>query len=1298
MSPNANTRGAAVVQNHRVIPEESLDHVVDKQRRGALLFTEPWDDDPAQKPLGTHREPRPHIRKSFTAVVLPENRSYKNLPVEVSHWKAPGCPEDQEKPVCFAGVDEIQEAALRGDIGLVLKQIKAGAPVNTPLRVVGSDEYLTLLHILACKPDLPNGARLAGKLIEARADPNSQTTLGSTPLIYACYHKHLHIVELLLEAGAKTHVTDDHGLSALGCAVLVKDIGVDNEEVSEAEDISVKIIELLFDHHVGLDDVSGHATPIVHAIDENNVPAIESLLLCGAKPPDLVMAMETMTLPTIKLLMENMANPFVRNHKGLDSMELALIRDEKDVVKCLAGYISDLERIRHPHLASREAPEKNKNDQINLRLTKQMTTFIVGGGKDEEAAQEGFAFFAVPIAEEISELRGSVLAVRWILRNPILQGLNTTNLVLALVLPDIWTIMEVGQESLDTLLCVIFSIFAIELTMNLYAFWSLYRGSFGFWTDVVGIMSVPLDHSLVENGLVSALNMDGSALMRITKFVKLGTRAGRLSRLVKLLRYLPSLRETGGKETERGTARSISAELNAQLALRVACLVILMVVCIPLTEFWRFPSADLSMFVWLRAIDGLSTNYPFNDVERQIGDMHAFYNDKNYFPYLLKVCRPQNQNETAQCSGKSDLVDYALSARQIPIRPVDTVIINLPNTLTEVYFNFRGPNLIEAMCTLGLITFVVTIIFVAAGLASSTVRGIVLRPLLELLLGVESVSESILMGVDKLATYFVKDYASSADGVIDLDENKGAGFQKEVRLLKRVMKKVSLLNKIASAKRSVDEFEQLGTAQRMVLVDYSTVAAKRHLVTMERQGDGSVQDDQEMGHVRDFNVLMKSIGLLLDDAELARPEFDNWELDSIEINQTQRFALARSILAYFDTVPGFPNNKPVDLKTYTCHGSFLSAVQQCYMDKNAVAYHNWTHAVDIAFTLRKLFTMLPSRGFFTMEERFALLVCAFGHDLGHSGLNNSFLVETQSPLAITYSDKSVLQNLGCAEMFEIMKSSDCNIFAHFTKELQRDLRQLCVSAILYTDLTKHFELMGQVSRIYNAKKELFEYIREYTPDPDETKEIENRAEARMIQLHGDHSSRQEQEVSTQALLEIEDYFWNADVKHTVRNFFLHYADQSNAMKPWELFGRWTELLFQEFFQQGDAERAMKLPLQPLNDRARVNVPYVQIQYITFFVATPAVLMSAMMPAMKQMEEYMWSNLDSYVRLWSEGAPDPDEERRVAHRIAFMQQKAQEFDVDIMPSVDEMPSMGYQFSMASMKESVVERKARLEELE
>lgn len=837
--------------------------------------------------------------------------------------------------------------------------------------------------------------------------------------------------------------------------------------------------------------------------------------------------------------------------------------------------------------------------------------------------------------------------------------------------------------------------------MNLYAFWSIYLGSFGFWADVVGMLSVPLDHSYPGGVLMDALQLDGPALMRITKFVQLGARTARLSRLVKLLRFLPSLRENvKQKQQQLGTARSITAELNSQLALRVASISIIIVVCIPLTEFWRFPSEDLSMFVWLSMIDGYTRSaYPFSDVELKIQDLHQFYSDKNYFPYMLRICTQMNST----CTQQSDFMEYSLSGRQIPIRVGDTVIVRQPEFLTEIYFNFRGPNLAQAISTVSLIASVWIFIFLSAGLVSGTVSRLVLMPLSDLLFGVEKVSASILIAVETLATLFVKDYASSATDYMHYDEI-GSTFQKEVRLLKKVTKKVSVLNKIASAKRPVDEFEQLGTAQRHVLKDYTTVGAKRHLVTMDREGDGSIQYLQETMHAGDMKLLMNSIGMLLDEVELPRPEFDNWELDTIEINPSQRFALARSVLVFFDTVPGFPHGQPVDLKTFTTHGSFLSAVQECYMNKTGTAYHNWTHAVDTAFTMRQLFTLLPSKGFFTMEERFALLCCAFGHDLGHSGLTNSYLVESRDKLAVTYNDTSILQNHSCAEMFAIMNKSGCNIFTHFSKELQGDLRQLCVSAILYTDLSKHFSLMSQVSRMYEAKKELFELIRSYNPEPDATKEIENRAQARMIRAQYDSSSIAEEDLGVKALSELEDYLWNADVKHTLRNFFLHFADHSNAMKPWELCGRWTDLLFQEFFQQGDAERALKLPLQPLNDRARVNVPYVQLQYITYFVATPSVLMAAMMPAMKMAQENMWSNLDGWVRLWCEGAPDPDEQRRVVHRIALMQKRAEDFESVILPSEDDIPPtpVGHQWTLVGNRsktpDSEIKASLSLEEAE
>ena len=44
-------------------------------------------------------------------------------------------------------------------------------------------------------------------------------------------------------------------------------------------------------------------------------------------------------------------------------------------------------------------------------------------------------------------------------------------------------------------------------------------------------------------------------------------------------------------------------------------------------------------------------------------------------------------------------------------------------------------------------------------------------------------------------------------------------------------------------------------------------------------------------------------------------------------------------------------------------------------------------------------------------------------------------------------------------------------------------------------------------------------------------------------------------------------------KELMLNFFFHLADISNPGKPWHICKQWTELLFEEFFAQGDLERS-----------------------------------------------------------------------------------------------------------------------------
>ena len=50
-----------------------------------------------------------------------------------------------------------------------------------------------------------------------------------------------------------------------------------------------------------------------------------------------------------------------------------------------------------------------------------------------------------------------------------------------------------------------------------------------------------------------------------------------------------------------------------------------------------------------------------------------------------------------------------------------------------------------------------------------------------------------------------------------------------------------------------------------------------------------------------------------------------------------------------------------------------------------------------------------------LRPQFAALFAAAVHDLGHPGVSSAYLVQSRSPLALMYNDRSVLENHHLAE-------------------------------------------------------------------------------------------------------------------------------------------------------------------------------------------------------------------------------------------------------------------------------------------
>jgi hypothetical protein len=229
---------------------------------------------------------------------------------------------------------------------------------------------------------------------------------------------------------------------------------------------------------------------------------------------------------------------------------------------------------------------------------------------------------------------------------------------------------------------------------------------------------------------------------------------------------------------------------------------------------------------------------------------------------------------------------------------------------------------------------------------------------------------------------------------------------------------------------------------------------------------------------------------------------------------------------------------------------FLGKLDDLY--KPDAIYHGRAHAVDVMSTamwfMRSQFLSLHCKAI----DVFMTLVAAAIHDVGHPGVNNLFLTKTMDPLALRYNDKSVLESMHAALAFETMKDNDsCNWYGLLSDECQKKIRPGLIGMVLATDMALHGTMVQKISETDGAD--------DASPDQSRFKFI----------------------------------------LETV----LHASDISNPTKPHDQMLRWTKLITEEFWAQGDEEHRLNLEISPLCDRASgmASVPKGQIGFINFVV-------------------------------------------------------------------------------------------------
>jgi hypothetical protein len=197
------------------------------------------------------------------------------------------------------------------------------------------------------------------------------------------------------------------------------------------------------------------------------------------------------------------------------------------------------------------------------------------------------------------------------------------------------------------------------------------------------------------------------------------------------------------------------------------------------------------------------------------------------------------------------------------------------------------------------------------------------------------------------------------------------------------------------------------------------------------------------------------------------------------------------------------------------------------------------------------------------------MIAAMGHDVGHPGLSNAFMVRLIScalltfqknakvPLSVVYDDKSVLENMHCMLIVHLLRKhgfgfllgpaapTEAKMYPARAAVDSRGFRRVLYSAILATDMALHFAWIQRLKDFAQAMQ------------------TERSAERETL-------NEEDRVMLCQALLKC------ADISNPVSCPNVTKAD--NQTRPIDVSEHWSAVLLDEWTKQASLEEELALPV------------------------------------------------------------------------------------------------------------------------
>ncbi|CAO3641134.1 unnamed protein product [Mucor hiemalis] len=289
---------------------------------------------------------------------------------------------------------------------------------------------------------------------------------------------------------------------------------------------------------------------------------------------------------------------------------------------------------------------------------------------------------------------------------------------------------------------------------------------------------------------------------------------------------------------------------------------------------------------------------------------------------------------------------------------------------------------------------------------------------------------------------------------------------------------------------------------------------------------------------------------------------------------------------------------------------FLIDVDKTYND---TPYHSFFHATDVVVVLYYILMDLKAKRYLTDLEIATLFVSTICHDAGHTGYNNDYHVKLKTELAIRYNNRSVLESLSVEISLDLIQKHGISMI---DKTILRNL-------ILSTDMTFHYDLLQEA----NALEDILSSVNLWDEDENdvvrETETLSINSQLDFIQY--DDDEEEEEEDNRYTILDDKQ-------RLSFMKILLHAADISNTVRVWPISKQWSDLIVQEFFRQGDAEKEAGFQVSPGMDRELATQASISLKFGDYVVKPYFEAVAGLLPSARIFLDVLEENREEWAKL------------------------------------------------------------------